>query len=79
MTSTKFLLASQIKAQLGTRQGKRTCNVFNSTGERRESPEEIKEDAEGRQGLGKQKPDSRGISLHFTSVGSHRSERSMGL
>lgn len=53
--------------------------MFNSKGERREGVEEIKEEERGRQGLGKQKPDSRGISLHFTSVGSHRPKRSMGL
>lgn len=52
--------------------------MFNSMEERREGVEEIMEEEGGRQGLGKQKPDSRGISLRFASIGSHRPERSMG-
>lgn len=53
--------------------------MFNSMGDRREGLEEIKEEEGGRHSLGKQKPDSQGISLHFASTGSHRPEHSMGL
>lgn len=53
--------------------------MFSKMGEGREGLEETEAEEGGWRGLGKQKPDSRGISLHFASAGSHHPECSMGL
>lgn len=50
----------------------------NAMGEKREGLDKIKEEEGGRPGLGKQKPASRGISLHHQRR-SHGPERTVGM